>query len=98
MTSATLENGKKVIWQGTVDNRNLAGIRNGDAHPMRVVEDADGRLMTEFADNTFADESEMEVVYGDGWYADYQGNFRDADPQFPADLVARMVEQGLLDQ
>lgn len=85
----------KVIWQGTVDNMGLAGIANGDKQPMRIVEDADGRLMTEFASST---EEAGGIEYDESqWIADYQASFRDMQPAISEELKARMIENGLLE-
>ena len=84
-----------ILWQGTVDNLDLQGLINGDVCPMRIVENADGRLMTEFAENTLG--ADGAVAYGAGWYPDVRSRFRDMLPPLSEDLQARMIAQGLLD-
>lgn len=85
-----------IVWQGTVDNLELAGTPNGDQQPMRVTANDDGRLMTEYAADRENEEGEIE--YDDTrWIADYQRRFRDMQPAPSAELRARMIEQNLLD-
>ncbi len=86
------------IWTGTVDNQNLAGYANGDMQPMRITEDADGRLMTEFAFSRFHGDGGTAIEYdSDNWIADSGMNFRDMQPAPDAALAARLVAAGLLD-
>lgn len=88
---------KTTIWEGTVDNQNLSGVENGNIQPMRVVEDEDGRLMTEFVGSKFTDETETAVEYSSDWHADYQMRFREMEPPPADDLQKRMIDQKLLD-
>jgi hypothetical protein len=89
-----------ILWQGTCDNLNLSGRPNADAQPMRITEDADGRLSTEFARATAADpdDGQSAVAYDlSAWDSDYQMSFRDMEPAPDAALVARLVAARLLD-
>jgi hypothetical protein len=85
-----------IIWQGTVDNLELSGMPNGDKQPMRVVEDNDGRPMTEFASSMENDEGEIEYDESE-WYADSALRFRDMQPAVDDVLRRRMISDGLLD-
>jgi hypothetical protein len=58
---------KNIIWQGTVDNLELSGMPNGDQQPMRVVEDDDKRLMTEYASDSENDQGEIEYDESSGF-------------------------------
>jgi hypothetical protein len=78
----------QVIWQGTADV-------DGYDHPMRLVEDNEGRLMTEWASNT-EDKDGNRVFDEREWYADYQVAFRDMEPSPAAELVNRMKADGLV--
>lgn len=80
---------KNVIWQGTADV-------DGFDHPMRVVEDADGKLMTEWADNR-EDEDGNRLFDTSNWYADYQMRFSDMEPAPSDELMDRMASDNLLD-
>lgn len=84
------------IWQGTVDNLELSGMPNGDQQPMRVVEDEDGRLMTEYASGSENEQGEIEYDEST-WISDYQRRFRDMEPNPSSELVTRMISAGLLD-
>ena len=84
------------IWNGTVDNLELIGQPNGDQQPMRIVEDADGRLMTEFAFSTENEAGEIEYDTT-RWTADSGMRFRDMEPTPEAALVARMIAANLLE-
>ena len=84
-----------ILWKGTVDNLDLRGLINGDVCPMRITENADGRLMTEFAESGIADDG--AVIYLAGWYPDVRSRFRDMLPPLSEDLQARMIAEGLLD-
>jgi hypothetical protein len=85
-----------IIWQGTVDNLELSGMPNGDQQPMRVVEDDDKRLMTEYAYDSENDQGDIE--YDESrWISDYQRRFRDMQPKPSSELVARMIDSGLVD-
>lgn len=87
-----------IVWQGTVDNLELSGIRGGDEQPMRIVEDSEGRLTTEFAADKFADESQTAIEYDEStWIADYQRRFCNMRPAIPKHLRQRMIAQTLLD-
>jgi hypothetical protein len=87
---------KNIIWQGTVDNLELSGMPNGDQQPMRVIEDDDNRLMTEYASDSENDQGEIE--YDEfTWVSDYQRKFRDMQPKPSSELVGRMIASGLVD-
>jgi hypothetical protein len=77
-----------VIWQGTADV-------DGYDHPMRVIENANGELMTEWASNT-EDDDGRRLFDDSKWYADYQMRFRDMEPTPSPELVARMTAAKLL--
>ncbi len=86
----------QTIWNGTVDNLELSGQPNGDRQPMRVVEDEDGRLMTEFA--SASEDEDGSIAYDTcTWCSDYQIRFRDMDPEPSPNLLARMAAQNLVD-
>lgn len=80
-----------VIWQGTADNTAI-----NMEHPMRITEDGDGRLMTEWASDT--ENADGNIVFDtDAWYADSGKTFRDMQPKPSVELEVRMVKNGLLD-
>jgi hypothetical protein len=87
---------KNIIWQGTVDNLELSGIPDGDQQPMRVVEDDDKRLMTEYASDSENDQGEIEYDESK-WISDYSRRFRDMQPRPSQELVGRMIDSGLVD-
>jgi hypothetical protein len=86
------------LWEGVVDNLELAGRENWNQQPARVVEDDDGRLRTEFAESS--EEGEYGPIRYDTntWIADYQMRFRDMRPQISAYLKGRLLAAKLLDE
>lgn len=85
-----------IIWQGTVDNMELAGQPNGDKQPARIVESANGELMTEFASATENEAGEIEYDQS-AWFSDYQIRFRDMEPPIDEALRTRLLDAKLLD-
>jgi hypothetical protein len=85
-----------IIWQGTVDNLELSGMPNGDQQPMRIVEDDDQRLMTEYASDSENDQGEIQYDEST-WISDYSRRFRDMQPRPSQELVGRMIDSGLVE-
>jgi hypothetical protein len=85
-----------IVWQGIVDNLELSGVTNGDQQPMRVVDNEEGRLMTEYAADSETEDGGISYDTS-RWISDYQRRFRDMQPPPEASLRLRMIEQNLLD-
>jgi len=86
---------KNVIWQGTVDLIDAQELGPlATAWPMRVTEDADGALMTEYASDEQIEDGRC-VPNNSEWIADYQRNYRDPNPEFSPAMRKRMEVSGL---